>query len=84
MPIADDALDGAVQKFWETIPPGGGMVTKWFLVAEGIDNNGRRSLDFVWTEDMKTWEVKGMLGSALDSQLSGELADEILGGDEDA
>jgi hypothetical protein len=78
MPITNGDLDGAVQKFWQDIPPGGGMVTKWFLTVEGIAPDGKRSLDFVWTDDLKTWEVRGMLQEAIDSQLTGQLADQIL------
>jgi hypothetical protein len=77
MPKTDEELDAAVQKFWQDMEPPGGMATKWFLVIEGLGSDGGRWLDYVWAEDIKTWDVKGMLHEALDSQVAGQVADEI-------
>jgi len=82
MPSSDDDLDSAVQRFWGECDPPGGLVTKWFLVTEGIREDGGRYLDYVWTEDMKTWDVRGMLHEALDSQFAGSLATEVFAEDE--
>lgn len=78
MPKASEELDAAVSKEWQEIwDPPGGMATKWFLVVEGVDAEGDRWIDFVWPENLKTWDVKGMLHEALDGQMAGMVADEI-------
>jgi hypothetical protein len=76
MPGTNEELDAAVGKFWQDLPRGG-MAAKWFMVVEGMDSDGSRWLDFVWSDDLKTWDVRGMLHEALDSQFAGALADEV-------
>ena len=81
MPRAADDLDACISNAWQELDPPGGMATRWFLVVEGIDEQGDRSLDYFWSADLKTWDVKGMLNEALDSQVAGQVADEIRDGD---
>ena len=77
MPKSNDELDAAVSKFWQEVVLPGGMTTKWFLVVEGFGDDGGRWLDFVWSDDLKTWEVKGFLHEALDSQVAGQVAGQV-------
>lgn len=84
MPVADDNLDGAIQRFCSELEPTGGMVTKWFLVYEGIRDDGTRYLGYSWQEDMKTWDVRGLLHETLDQQLQNQLVDQLMEDDGDA
>ena len=78
MPKAPDELESSVQVAWRfrTDPPGG-MATRWFMVVEGMDADGDRWMDYFWPDDLKTWDVKGMLHDALDSQAAGQVATEV-------
>jgi hypothetical protein len=77
MPKTSERLDAEIAEFWQDMEPRGGMVSKWFLVVEGLGPDGGRWIDFVWPDELKTWDVKGMLHEALDSQLAGMVVDEI-------
>jgi hypothetical protein len=43
----------------------GGMVTKWVMLAEGIDEDGERALWLVANKDALSWDTIGMLHYAL-------------------
>ena len=40
-------------------------------------------MDYFWPGDLKTWDVKGMLHEALDSQAAGQVATEVWNEAED-
>ena len=83
MSVTDDELFSAISNYHERNPDTkGGVITKFFLVMEGIDVDGDRCIDYTWTEDMKTWDVRGLLHETLDQQLSGQLADQLMGDDD--
>jgi hypothetical protein len=83
MPIADDALDAAVQDAWRKAgDPPEGMVTRWVLLAEGLNSNGTRDITYWWSEGVMSWDLKGLLHYALDDQVAG-LAAELVIGSED-
>ena len=80
MPEGPPELEQAIQDFWHDQgdgPEKGGMVTGWFLCAEGLDGDGQRWMSWAWSSDIKSWQVKGYLHEALDSQMTGSLADEV-------
>ena len=77
MPETTPELDSAVQEWWINREPKGGMVLKWFLVAEALDDEGDVWLEYSWSPGLRTWEQKGMLHEALDSQVAIQVADEV-------
>ena len=78
MPPTTPELEDAVQDWWrQGDGPPGGIATKWMLVCEGMEADGDRWLRFAWSEGLKTWEQKGMLHEALDSQVAVQVADEV-------
>ena len=74
--MANEKFDAAVTELWQG-DNDGGIVTKWFTVVEGVNPDGDRWLNFFWSDGLKTWDVKGMLHSALDSQVANEVAENV-------
>lgn len=57
-----DRLDsGLADAFRDT----GDMVNRWVLVTEVVDSNGERALWLNANKDCKTWDILGMLHSAI-------------------
>ena len=56
----------------------GGFTTAYFLVHEVIEEDGDRTLHYVWPDDQAYWTTLGMLYTAIDmvGALSGEDEDE--------
>jgi hypothetical protein len=50
----------------QTIRDGGGFTTGYFLVYEVIEDDGDRTLHYVWPEDQAYWTSLGMLYTAVD------------------
>lgn len=67
-----EKLDRAIGEVM-TAHPKGGMTIGWFLVTEQVTADGDRWLDWAWADGMKTWQVRGYLHEALDSQTTGEI-----------
>lgn len=44
----------------------GGFSTAYFMVHEVIDNDGERTLHYVWPEDQAYWTTLGMLYTSVD------------------
>jgi len=81
MPEGSPELEKAIQDFWYeqgSDESRGGMVTGYFVCVEGLDGEGARWMDWAWSKDIKTWQVKGYLHEALDSQMAGDVANEVL------
>jgi len=63
--------------------PDGGMVTKYIVLVEYIDNNGDIDLIMNESQGLEMWDREGLLHHALFSW-SPEIEDEVLGdGDDD-
>lgn len=76
MSEARERMDEAIQGAWrvpDEDPPG--MVTKWVLAVETIDENGERYLLSMRSPDTFSWDAKGMLYSILDDLTAIDVAD---------
>lgn len=51
------------------------MTTKWFVLAETIDEDGERGLWTLASDGATSWDVKGMLREALDVEAAKTFAD---------
>lgn len=72
-----DLFDDAIAEAWKAREESG-VVLGWFLVVEGLDKDGNRCLNYFSPEGAKTWQVKGYLHSALDSQNAADIAADIM------
>ncbi len=59
----------------------GSMVTKWVALVETIDQDGKRGMWPLTSDDMKAWDIKGMLLHALDMEQGQTLAEYVGEGD---
>ena len=82
---AYDELPSSLQGLWND-QAGSGLPIRWALVVEGVDDTGDPVIEYAWSENTKTWHLRGMLGEFLAAQDQGQLSDLIIGeltGDED-
>lgn len=64
-----DASDKAVSEMVESMDPGS-MVTKYVLVAEALDSEGRRALYTNANDKAKSWEIMGLLQFAIAKEMA--------------
>lgn len=76
-----DLFDDAISEAWRAREETS-TVLGWFLVVEGLDAEGNRVLNYFTAEGAKSWQIKGYLHSALDTQNVGDTVAELLEGDE--
>lgn len=81
MPEEDEKMIEVISEAWKR-RHGGGMVVGFFVVAEGVKPDGERRLEYFWSRDTRTWQVKGWMKEAIDDQLIGEMRDMIEGEDD--
>jgi len=60
MPESEDDSDNLISQFVSKLDPGA-MVTKYVMVAEGIDNDGDRASYTATHEGATSWDVIGLL-----------------------
>ena len=82
---AYEELPSSLQDLWNE-QVGGGLPIHWVLIADGVDAEGESVIEYAWSENTKTWHLRGMLGEFLAAQDQGQLSDLIIGeltGDDD-
>jgi len=62
--------------------PDGGMITKYIVIAEYIDENGELDLMMNESQGLQMWDREGMLHHALFSWAM-EIEDEVFNGDDE-
>ena len=60
----------------KTIMDHGGFSVGYFLVHEVIEEDGDRTLHYVWPDDQAFWTSLGMLYTAIDTVTAGASEDE--------
>ena len=74
-------LKEPLDEWWQSVPPTGGMVTRYFCIVEGVDEDGDRFIDWVWSPGLKSWEMKGFLKEAQDNQVETTIVSGLVGED---
>lgn len=59
-----ESTDGYAQKMMNAIDGSATMLTKYFFVAEGLDNQGRRAIYTASTDDMALWDELALVNYA--------------------
>jgi hypothetical protein len=62
-PDLQDALGDALSDTFRRVEAG--MLTRWVVLAESIDEDGQRGLWLITQEDARAWDTIGMLTYAL-------------------
>jgi len=82
MPEEEDKSDDLISQFVDGLDPGA-MVTKFVVIAEGIDPQGERAVYTATHENANSWDVMGLLKYAMTREESSMVADYIEENGED-
>lgn len=68
--MANNVVETAIQNIVETIDPGA-IVTKFLVIAEAIDKDGKRAVYSATNGDAQAQDTMGLLNHALEKERAG-------------